>query len=132
MSLQERIKKDLAAAMKAKDEEQKSILRVILGEFSRSAQKELSDADGIKVLKKLIKSEKEVLAQTGGAETNRFIQVTESYLPQMAAEAEIKDWIEANVDLTRFKNKMQAMGTIMKHFGERADGNLVRKVLGSL
>jgi uncharacterized protein YqeY len=132
MSLQERIKKDLAAAMKAKDEEQKSILRVILGEFSRSAQKELSDADGIKVLKKLIKSEKEVLAQTGGAETNRFIQVTESYLPQMAAEAEIKDWIEANVDLTRFKNKMQAMGTIMKHFGERADGNLVRQVLGSL
>jgi hypothetical protein len=27
---------------------------------------------------------------------------------------------------------MQAMGVIMKHFGKSADGNMVKKVLGSL
>ncbi|MFZ1984146.1 MAG: GatB/YqeY domain-containing protein, partial [Desulfatitalea sp.] len=65
MGLQDQIKKDLAAAMKAKDEEKKSILRVIMGEFGRQAQKEVADAEVVQIIKKLIKSEKEVLSQTG-------------------------------------------------------------------
>lgn len=132
MRLQERLKKDLADAMKAKDEEKKSILRVIMGEFGRQAQKELEDADVIKIIKKLIKSEKEVLEKSGGGAVNRFIEVSESYLPSMASEEEIAAWIAANIDFTQFKNKMQAMGPIMKHFGDHADGNSVKKVLNSM
>jgi uncharacterized protein len=129
MGLQVQIKKDLAEAMKAKDEEKKSILRVIMGEFSREAQKDLPDSDVVKIIKKLVKSEKEVLAQSGGGETNRFIEVAESYLPGMATEEEIAAWIKANIDFSQFKNKMQAMGPIMAHFGASADGNTVKKVL---
>ncbi|MBR9981077.1 MAG: GatB/YqeY domain-containing protein [Desulfatitalea sp.] len=129
MGLQEQIKKDLTSAMKAKDEEKKSILRVIMGEFGRQAQKEVPDAEVVKIVKKLVKSEKEVLAQTDGGETNRFIEVAESYLPGMAGEAEIDAWIRANIDFSQFKNKMQAMGPIMAHFGASAEGNLVKKVL---
>ena len=33
------------------------------------------------------------------------------------------------LDFSQFKNKMQAMGTIMKQFGETADGHSVKKVL---
>lgn len=132
MGLQEQIKKDLAAAMKAKDEEKKNALRVIMGEFSRQAQKDISDQDVIKIVKKLIKSEKEVLEHSGGGDENRFIEVARAYLPQMAAEEEIKGWICANIDFNGFKNKMQAMGPIMKHFGDRADGNVVKKILGEL
>ncbi len=129
MMLQEQIKKDLAAAMKAKDEEKKSILRVIMGEFGRQANKSLPDAEVVGIIKKLIKSEKEVLAQSGKAETNRFIEVAEAYLPKMAGENEIKAWIAANVDFAQFKNKMQAMKPIMAHFGAAADGNLVKQIL---
>lgn len=129
MGLQEQIKKDLASAMKAKDEEKKSILRVIMGEFGRQAQKAVPDAEVVKIVKKLVKSEKEVLAQTDGGETNRFIEVAESYLPGMASEAEIAAWIRDNIDFSQFKNKMQAMGPIMAHFGPSAEGNLVKKVL---
>jgi uncharacterized protein YqeY len=118
--------------MKARDEEKKSILRVIMGEFGRQAQKEIADDDVIKIIKKLIKSEKEVLAQSGGGETNRFIEVSESYLPQMATEAQVAEWVRANIDFSQFKNKMQAMGPVMAHFGASADGNLVKKVLQSL
>lgn len=132
MGLQEQIKKDLAAAMKAKDEEKKNILRVIMGEFGRQAQKALPDTEVVKIVKKLIKSEKEVLAQTGGADTNRFIEVAEDYLPKMAGEEEIARWIKTNIDFSQFKNKMQAMGPIMNHFGPSADGNLVKKVLQRL
>ena len=65
VTIQEQIKKDLMGAMKARDEDKKSTLRVIMGEFARADAKELSDDEVIKVLKKLIKSEKETLTQKG-------------------------------------------------------------------
>jgi uncharacterized protein YqeY len=132
ISIQQQIKKDLVQAMKAKDEEKKNILRVIMGEFGRQPQKDLEDAAAIAIIKKLVKSEKEVLAKTGGPEQNRFIAVAEGYLPQMVGEQEIRAWIAANIDFSQFKNKMQAMGPVMKHFGTSADGNLVKKVLQAM
>ena len=132
MGLQDQIKKDLMAAMKARDEEKKSILRVIMGEFGRQPQKELEDDAVISILKKTIKSEKEVLEKKGGAETNRFIEVVEAYLPQLASEEEIAGWITENIDFAQFKNRMQAMGKIMAHFGATADGNTVKRVLQNM
>ena len=132
MSLQTQIKTDLAAAMKARDEDKKNALRVIMGEFSRQENKEIGDNLVVKIVKKLVKSEKEVLERSGDAKTNRFIQVCEAYLPRMAGEDEIKAWIADNIDFSQFNNKMQAMRPIMQHFGSNADGNLVKKVLGQL
>jgi uncharacterized protein YqeY len=132
MSLQEQIKKDLAAAMKAKDDEKKGALRFIMGEFARQAQKDINDEEIVKIIKKLIKSEREVLERSGAAQSNRFIEVAESYLPQLAGEADIKAWIAANIDFSEYKNKMQAMRPIMQHFGANADGNMVKKILTEL
>lgn len=129
MSLQKQIKKDLSAAIKAKDENKKDTLRVILGEFGRLDKKELSDDEVIKILKKLIKSEKEVLEQKGEETDSAYIDIIEHYLPQMATEAEIVAWIQQNIDFSQFKNKMQAMGLIMKQFGATADGNFVKEIL---
>jgi uncharacterized protein YqeY len=129
MNLQNKIKKDLSAAIKARDENKKNTLRVVLGEFGRLDKKELSDDEAVKILKKLIKSEKEVLEQKGEAENSAFIEIVGSYLPKMAAEEEISAWIRQNVDFSQFKNKMQAMGVIMKHFGAAADGSVVKEIL---
>jgi uncharacterized protein YqeY len=132
MKLKDQIKKDLTAAIKAKDETQKSALRVILGEFGRLDKKEISDADAVRIFKKLIKAEKEVLEKKGEQGDSEFIRIVENYLPQMASEAEIKSWIEQNIVFSEFKSKMQAMGPIMKHFGAAADGNAVKKILEQL
>ena len=132
MTIQQQIKIDLMSAMKAKDEDKKSTLRVIMGEFARADAKELSDDAVIKVLKKLIKSEKETLTQKGSDEDTVFIRIIENYLPQMASEDEIIAWVKDNIDLSQFKCKMQAMGPIMKHFGTRADGNAVKAMLQRL
>jgi uncharacterized protein YqeY len=132
MTIQQQIKKDLMNAMKAKDEDRKSTLRVIMGEFGRSNTKELEDDKVIKILKKLIKSEKETLEQQGVQESSPFIDIIETYLPQMATEEEITTWITGNIDFSQFKSKMQAMGPIMKHFGARADGNEVKAILQNL
>ena len=132
MTIQQQIKIDLMGAMKAKDEDKKSTLRVIMGEFARADTKELSDDEVIKTLKKLIKSEKEALAQKGTDDITPFIRIIETYLPQMAHEDEIVAWVNDNIDFSQFKSKMQAMGPIMKHFGPRADGNAVKRILQGL
>ncbi len=129
MNLQQQIRKDLTVAIKTKDEEKKDALRVILGEFGRCDKKELSDDEALKIMKKLLKSEKEVLEKKGETADSEFVRVLENYLPKMVTEAEIRLWIEQNIDFSGYKNKMQAMGPIMQHFGSTADGNLVKKVL---
>lgn len=132
MRIQEKIKKDLMIAMKEKDEERKSILRVVMGEFGRAETKAVSDEEAVKILKKLVKSEKETMERTGEAGKSRFVGVVESYLPQMASEADIRHWIETNIDFSRYKNKMQAMRDIMGHFGSSADGTRVKEILQKL
>jgi hypothetical protein len=128
MRLQEKIKKDLTGAIKAKDESRKDAIRVILGEFARSGKKEMTDEEVVGILKKLVKSEKELLGKKGEAESD-FINVVEEYLPKLATREEIVGWIGSNIDFSQFKNKMQAMGPIMKHFGAAADGNEIKKIL---
>ena len=129
MTLQEQIKGDLKAAMKAQDNEKKEALRVVIGEFGRLPSKELADGEVLQVIKKLIKSEKEVLSQQGKREASPYLKILGAYLPAMASEAEISEWIRDNIDLEEYKNKMQAMGDIMRHFGSNADGNTVKKIL---
>lgn len=133
MRIQEQIKQDLKQAMKDKDEEKKNTLRIIIGEFGRAEAKELSDDEVIKIVRKLIKSEQESLAQSGkSASDSRYIQILESYLPQMASDEEIRRWIAENIDFSNYKNKMQAMRDIMAHFGASADGNQVKRILQSM
>ena len=129
MTLQQQIKKDLTTAMKAKDEATKSTLRVVMGEFGRMDKKELSDEDVIKILKKLIKSERETLDRQGIQDPSPFIRTIEGYLPDMAADEEILQWAKVNVDFSQLKSPLQAMGPIMKHFGQQADGNQVKQIL---
>jgi uncharacterized protein YqeY len=56
------------------------------------------------------------------------ITIAENYLPVGLTEEELIQWIKDNVDFSKFKNKIQAMGIIMKEFSSM-DGNFVRKVL---
>jgi hypothetical protein len=132
MTIQEQIKKDLMQAMKVKDEEKKSALRVIMGEFGRGEKKELTDDEAVKVLKKLVKSERETLEQSGRLGDNRYIEILESYMPKMATDDDIRGWITQHIDFSKYKNKMQAMRDIMTHFGPEADGNRVKDILQNL
>ncbi|MEW6500052.1 MAG: GatB/YqeY domain-containing protein, partial [Thermodesulfobacteriota bacterium] len=148
MPLLVKMKADLKAAMLAKNEAVKGAIRVIMSEFPtkltvpitlESGKKssrpkkdeEITNDDVIGIIQGLVKSEKQTLELKKEA-TSDYLRVLESYLPQMASEEEIAAWVKANVDLTRFKSPMQAMGAIMKHFGKTADGNVVKKVLAAL
>jgi len=148
MPLLTKMKADLKAAMLARDEAVKGALRVIMSEFPTKLtmpltlesgkkssrpkkEEEITNDDVISVIQGLVKSEKQTLELKKEASSD-YLKVLESYLPQMASEEEIAAWVKANVDLSQFKAPMQAMGAIMKHFGKKADGNVVKKVLASL
>lgn len=131
MSLQGKIKNDLKESMKAKTDEKTSAIRVLIGEFQRQIKKELTDAEVIAIIRKLIKSEAETLEKKGET-TSVYIEILEEYLPKQASEEEIREWVTNNIDFTQFQSKIQAMKPIMAHFAGRVDGNTVKKILETL
>lgn len=130
MSMQQKIRDDLKASMKAKDSDRTGAIRILMGEFAREIAKELSDEQIIGIIKKLIKSEKELLAAQG-QEDSPFLHIMEEYLPRQASEEEVQAWIADNINFADFPNRMQAMRPIMQHFGSSVDGNMVKKVLAT-
>ena len=147
VSLLEKIRADLKIALRNKDSEVKGALRLIMAEFPKltvpitleSGKKttrlkkpeEITNDEIIGIVRGLVKSEKTVL-EAIKEETSEYLQTLEAYLPRMASREEITEWVTENVDFSQFKNKMQAMGTIMKHFGKMADGNTVKDILSKL
>jgi uncharacterized protein len=130
MTLQEKVQGDLKGAMKAKDSDRTGAIRILIGEFGRQMEKVLTDEQVVAIIKKLIKSERELLAAQH-RESSPFLTIMEEYLPKAASEEEIRAWIEANIDFSAYGNRMQAMKPIMNHFGTAADGNVVKKILQS-
>jgi len=126
--MQQSLSEELKVAMKARDSERTGAIRILIGEFARQTEKVLSDEQVIAIVKKLIKSERELLAARN-EETSPFLTIMEGYLPKQACEEEVSAWIEKNIDFSAFGNKMQAMKPIMQHFGSSVDGNMVKKVL---
>jgi uncharacterized protein len=144
ISLYDALKKELKMAMLKKNPSVRDTLRQIMAEFpkltvpltlesgKRSTRlkkpEEITDDDIIGIIKGLLKSEQTVL-EIKKEETSEYLEILRSYLPAAASREEIAAWIKANIDFSQFKNKMQAMGPIMKYFGKRADGKQVNQIL---
>ncbi len=147
MSLHDKLRKDLKKAMLQSDPEARNTMRLIIAEFPKltvpltleSGKKttrlkksaEITDDDILGIIKGLVKSEQTVL-EIKKLETSEYLEILQSYLPKTASREEIVVWIKENIDFSQFKNKMQAMGPVMKHFGKLADGKQVNQVLKEL
>lgn len=131
VNLQEQITIDMRSAMKAKNTELVNNLRVISGELQRQISQSLSDEEVFKILRKMYKSEQEMLRMSQKTASS-FLEAIEKYLPKMAAKDEICGWIAKNIDFSKLKNKMMAMKDILAHFGARTDGNVVKSILANL
>jgi len=144
MSLLAKIRQDLKQAMLKNDPEVRNAMRLIMAEFPKltvpltlaSGKKstrlkkpeEITDDDIIGIINGLVKSEQIVLEAKKQA-VSEYLTILQSYLPTLASREEIEAWIKQNIDFSQYKNKMQAMGTIMKHFGKTADGKQVNQIL---
>lgn len=121
--LVETMKARLKEAMKAKKTVEKEILRVALGEVQTAEARsgvDLKDAEVEKILRKLVKSNRETLDATQDTDRRAVLEeetaVLDSLLPQtldvdaiVAALADVTDAIKAA------GNDGQATGVAMKH-----------------
>jgi len=146
-SLYDKIRQDMKKAMLKKDMAVRDTMRLIMGAFPsltvsitlESGKKttrvkkpeEITDDDLLNIIYKFVKSEKTVL-ELKKETSSSYLELLNLYLPQMATSDDIEQWIRGNVDLSSFKSPMQAMGTVMKHYGKLADGNQVKEVLKSM
>jgi len=143
-ALLDKLKADLKHAMLNKDAQARSAIRQIMAEFPKltipitlesgkkttrpKKSEEITNDDIIGIIQGLAKSERIVL-EAKKEDTSEYLNILESYLPRMAGREEIIAWIKENIDFSEYKNKMQAMGAIMKHFGKQADGKMVNTIL---
>lgn len=147
MNLQQKIREDMKTAMKGKDDTVRDTLRMIISEFPKltvpiilesgkksfrcKKNEEINDEDITGIIRSLIKSEK-ILLEAKKETSSSFLEILQTYIPKPAEEEEIRVWIKENMKMETLKNAMAAMGPVMKHFGQRADGSLVKKILNDL
>jgi uncharacterized protein YqeY len=145
MSLIEQIQNDITAAMKAREEQRLSTLRMVKTALkNREIEKmaPLDDKESQAVLATLIKQRKESVEQftKGGRQEMADkeaaeIVLIESYLPKAAAESEIVAGVKA-VIAEMGSPTMKDMGTVMKNAmarfsgaGMRVDGKMVSEAV---
>lgn len=118
MSLAAEIKKSMFAAMKAKNTVEKEILRVAMGEITRSGD-EPNDEEVQGMLRKLIKSNREALdAATDEEQKSVLIQEIEhlqKFLPQALSVEQIVAALSSVADqIKAAPSQGPAMGIAMK------------------
>lgn len=139
MALQNQIMDALKAAMKAKDavalESLRAIKSAILLQQSEAGAKELSPADEIKLLQKLVKQRKDSAAlyneqgRTDLAEPELSqAKVIEQFLPEPLSEVELDQLIQ-NVINELAAEGMKDMGRVVGEVNSRAAGKAEGKVI---
>ncbi len=145
MALIEQIQKDITAAMKARDEQRLSTLRMVKTALkNREIEKmaPLDDKEAQQVLSTLIKQRKDSVEQftKGGRQEMADkeaaeITLIESYMPKAAGEEEIVAGVKA-VIAEMGTPTMKDMGTVMKNVmarfsaaGMRVDGKQVSEIV---
>jgi hypothetical protein len=137
MSLQETIRKQIVLAMKTKMENQKNVLKVILGEMDLQAsrsEKQLTDEDGYRIIRKTLQGVEEMLTYKPNDPKYEAEKATlKLLLPKEFTAEDLKFILSSKVDeIKAAKNDGQATGIAMKFMKERniiVDGSAVKKVV---
>lgn len=148
MNLQERLLEDMKKAMKSKEKERLSVIRMAraaIKDVEIDQRKDLSEDEIIEILASIVKKNKESLVEYEKAENEekiaklkREIKIIQEYLPEQLSEEELNEIVDetiAEVGAEDMSDMGQVMGKIMPKIKGRADGSkvnhLVRERLGS-
>ena len=143
MSVLEQVQSDVRVAMKARDRERASALRLVVDVLQQDAK--LGKGDEVAVLQRERKKRVEAAeayegaGRTEQAAAERFeAELIEGYLPQQLSDEELTELVDAAVAETGASEQRQmgqVMSALMPKLGGRADGKrvsqAVRERLGS-
>ncbi|MBA2869845.1 hypothetical protein HNQ85_000103 [Anoxybacillus calidus] len=143
MSLLERLNDDMKQAMKNKEKEKLSVIRMVKAALQNEAIKlgksQLSEDEELTVLSRELKQRKDSLQEFENAgrsdlveKVKTEIQILELYMPKQLSEEEIVQLIKetiAEVGASSKADMGKVMGAIMPKVKGKADGSLVNKLV---
>ena len=146
MTLEERIKDDLKAAMKAKDKAAlrgiRAVKAAILLAKTDGSGDEITPEKEIKLLQKLVKQRKDSVDQYVKANREDLavvereeIAIIEKYLPEQLSADELKEIIAKVIEqagATSMKDMGKVMGLASKQLAGKADGKTISGVVKEL
>ena len=142
MSLKEQIESDTKTAMKARDTDTVSALRMVTAAVKNKMievrPNELTDDDVIGVLKKLSKQRKDSIEQFQKAgrddlvaNEQRELSVLEKYLPEQMSEEQIVEVVTAAISEVG-ASSMKDMGKVMQAVTAKTQGAADNKIVSQI
>ena len=147
MELEKQIQADMVSAMKARETVRLAALRgvkaaILLAKTAEGGNGEISDAEVVKIIGKLVKQRKESaeiytrqnrpdLAENELAEAAAM----EVYLPKQLSEAEVEEELKkiiAETGASKMSDMGKVMGTATKRLAGQADGKLISTLVKKL
>ena len=145
MSLLDTLKSDMIKAMKARDKDTLSVVRMLKAAVQNEQIEvghDLTPDEEIGVLNREYKQRKGSLAEFKKAgrddliaKTQAEMKVVENYLPKQLSDEEVKAKVEEiikQLNASSMKDFGKVMGASMKALKGQADGQLVNKTVKSL
>ncbi|MEC7725924.1 MAG: GatB/YqeY domain-containing protein [Planctomycetota bacterium] len=140
----EKLTADMKAAMKAREQDKLTVLRMIISDIKKKAEAEgeLSDDAELAILQKAVKTRSDTIDQAKAAGRDEIaareqleIEMIEGYLPaQMSAEeveAKVRE-VAAEIGFEGGKDRGRVMKEWMGRYKGLADGKAVQAALGKL
>jgi hypothetical protein len=140
-TFKDRVSEDLKTAMKARDQLRLDTLRSALSGFTYKRSEsgsELSDADELDVVRRLVKQRGDSMAEFDKAGRSDLAdkeraerEILLAYLPPQRSEAEIREIVQSVLAELPPENRNAGavMKVVMPQLKGVADGNLVRQVV---
>ncbi len=140
----DRLRQDLAIAMRAKDDAAKGTIRMMLAairvdEVAGDAQRELSDAEELTVLTKEMRKRvdsAETYAAAGrtdlAEQETSEAEFIAGYLPAPLTEQELTELVDAEIAALDDPPTMKQMGTLVKAVAARAEGRAEGKAIAAM
>ena len=146
MSMADKVRSEMVAAMKNKEKDRKDALSMLLSALKNKAidkREDLTEAEEFEVVKKEIKQTKETMelapADREGIKEacEKRLAVYQEFAPEEMSEeavlAEVKAVLAAlAIDAPSMKDKGKVMKELMPRVKGRADGGMVNKIVGEV
>jgi uncharacterized protein len=143
MSLLERLNNDMKQAMKNKEKDKLSVIRMIKASLQNEAiklgNKELSEEEELTILSRESKQRKDSLHEFEKAGRNDLTEklraeltIVELYMPKQLSDEELSDIVEKTISEIGAISKAdmgKVMAAIMPKVKGKADGSLINKLV---
>ncbi|MCC5895845.1 MAG: GatB/YqeY domain-containing protein [Alkalibacterium sp.] len=142
MSRLDELNQDMKVAMKAKDKEKLSTIRMLKSALQTeqiNKGEELTEEDELTILSREKKQRVESLNEFKAAgrddlvvKLEKEIEIVDTYLPAQLSEEEVREIVKDTVEQTQassMKDMGKVMGALMPKVKGKADGNLVNSIV---